>query len=94
MDDGLVFKIIENRIEQEGRLILYSLNPLYEPYEIHAGEIREIWKFIHFISHEIPEPVIPENQLVRTVASLKQDMERMKLLSSNQNHPQGEPPVP
>ena len=60
-------------------MILYSLNPMYEPYEIHVHEIREIWKFVHFISHEIPEPVIPENQLVRTVAGLKQDMERMKM---------------
>lgn len=79
MDDGIVFKIIENRIEEEGKMILYSLNPLYEPYEINVGRIREIWKFIHFISHEIPEPVLPENQLVRTVAGLKQDMERLKL---------------
>ena len=93
MDDGIVFKIIENRIEEEGKMILYSLNPLYEPYEIHVNSIREIWKFIHFISHEIPEPVIPENQLVRTVAGLKQDMERLKRISLNQNHHPEEPPV-
>ncbi|MCK4993103.1 MAG: helix-turn-helix domain-containing protein [Bacteroidales bacterium] len=93
MDDGIVFKIIENRIEEEGKVILYSLNPLYEPYEIHVNSIREIWKFIHFISHEIPEPVIPENQLVRTVAGLKQDMERLKRISLNQNHHPEEPPV-
>ena len=93
MDDGIVFKIIENRIEEEGKVILYSLNPLYEPYEIHVSGIREIWKFIHFISREIPEPVIPENQLVRTVAGLKQDMERLKRISLNQNHHPEDPPV-
>jgi len=93
MDDGIIFKIIENRIEKEGKVILYSLNPLYEPYEIHVSGIREIWKFIHFISHEIPEPVIPENQLVRTVASLKQDMERLKRINLDQNHHPEEPPV-
>ena len=79
MDEGVVFKIIENKMDQDGMVILYSLNPLYEPYEIDVKEIREIWKFVHFISHEIPEPVIPENQLVRTVASLKQDLDRLKL---------------
>ncbi len=78
-DEGIVFKIIENRFAKEGKLVLYSLNPLYEPYEITSTEIREIWRFIHFISHEIPEPVIPENQLVKTVASLKQDMDRLKM---------------
>ncbi len=60
VNEGIVFKIIENRIEEEGMLTLYSLNPLYEPYEIAVREIREIWRFVHFISHEIPEPVIPE----------------------------------
>ena len=79
VNDGIVFKILENRIESDGKFILYSLNPLYEPYEINVNEIREIWRFVHFISHEIPEPVIPENQLVRTVASLKQDMDRLKM---------------
>jgi len=93
MDDGIVFKIIENRIEEEGKVILYSLNPLYEPYEIHVSGIREIWKFIHFISHEIPEPVLPENQLVRTVAGLKQDMERLKRINSNHSHHPEGPPV-
>jgi transcriptional regulator with XRE-family HTH domain len=79
LDEGIVFKIIENRIESNGELTLYSLNPLYEPYSIPVGEIREIWRFVHFISHEIPEPVIPENQLVRTVAGLKQDLDKLKL---------------
>jgi len=93
LDDGIVFKLIENRMEEEGKMVLYSLNPLYEPYEIHVSEIREIWRFVHFISHEIPEPVIPENQLVRTVAGLKQEMERLKRISLSQNHRPEEPPV-
>ena len=79
LDSGIVFKVVENLIEKEGKVILYSLNPLYEPYEVHVSEIREIWKFVHFISHEIPDPVLPENQLVRTVAGLKQDLDRIKL---------------
>jgi phage repressor protein C with HTH and peptisase S24 domain len=79
LQEGIVFKILENQMEEQGMFILYSLNPLYEPYEIHVNEIKEIWRFVHFISHEIPEPVVPENQLVRTVASLKQDLDRLKL---------------
>jgi transcriptional regulator with XRE-family HTH domain len=79
LDDGVVFKIVENRIEQEGTLRLYSLNPMYEPYEVHVSGIREIWKFVHFISHELPEPIIPENQLVRTVANLRREMDQLKM---------------
>ncbi|MFZ5941885.1 MAG: XRE family transcriptional regulator [Bacteroidota bacterium] len=78
LNEGVVFKIVENLIEKEGKLVCYSLNPLYEPFDIPVSEIKEIWKFVHYISHELPEPVIPENQLVRTVATLKQDIDRLK----------------
>jgi transcriptional regulator with XRE-family HTH domain len=76
--DGIVFKVVENNIEKSGRLVLYSLNPLYEPYEVHINDVREIWKFVHYISNELPEPVLPEKQLLRTVASMKQDLNQLK----------------
>jgi transcriptional regulator with XRE-family HTH domain len=78
VSDGIVFKVVESDIEKSGRLILYSLNPLYEPYEVHINDVREIWKFIHYISDELPEPVLPEKQLLRTVATMKQDLYQLK----------------
>jgi len=76
--DGIVFKVVENNIEKTGKLTLYSLNPLYEPYEVHINDVKEIWKFIHFISDVLPDPVLPEKQLLRTVASMKQDLNQLK----------------
>lgn len=78
MNDGIVFKVVENCIRTDGKLILYSLNSLYEPYEVHIGEVKEIWKFINYISSELPDPVIPEKQLIQTVAGMKKDLERIK----------------
>lgn len=78
LNDGIVFKVVENNIEKSGRLVLYSLNPLYEPYEVHISDVREIWRFVHYISDELPEPVLPEKQLLRTVASMKQDLYQLK----------------
>jgi len=78
LDNGIVFKIVENEIRTAGKLILYSLNPLYEPYEVHVSEVKEIWKFVNYISNELPEPVIPEKQLIQTVAGMKHDLERLK----------------
>jgi len=78
LDDGIVFKIVENFLEGQGILRLFSLNPLYEPYDVHVSGIKEIWKFTHYISHEIPEPVLPQNELLRTVAGLKNDMSKVK----------------
>ena len=78
IDDGIVFKIAENRIEEEGKLVLYSLNPLYDPYEVMASEIKEVWKFVNYISAEIPDPMIPNDNLLKTVAGLKRDLNWMK----------------
>ncbi len=77
-NDGIVFKVVENTIGQSGKLVLFSLNPMYEPYEVHINDVREIWKFVHYISDELPEPVLPEKQLLRTVASMKQDLYQLK----------------
>jgi transcriptional regulator with XRE-family HTH domain len=78
INDGIVFKIIENNLESDGRLVLYSLNPVYEPYEVHINEVKEIWKFVNYISNELPEPVLPEKQLIQAVAAMKNDLERIK----------------
>jgi transcriptional regulator with XRE-family HTH domain len=78
INDGIVFKIVENKLMTDGRLVLYSLNPVYEPYEVHINEVKEIWKFVNYISDELPEPVLPEKQIIQSIASMKNDLERIK----------------
>ncbi len=77
LDDGIVFKIVENRLKEEQKLVLYSLNPVYEPYDVPITEIKEVWKFINFISAELPDPVLPEDHLLSMVAKLKKDVDRL-----------------
>lgn len=78
LDEGIVFKIVENMVAEEGKLRLYSLNPIYEPYEVDIREVREIWKFVHYISNEIPDPVMPGDELVKTVSKLKYEVNLLK----------------
>jgi transcriptional regulator with XRE-family HTH domain len=78
LNDGIVFKILENNIRKDGKLVLFSLNPLYEPYEVHINEVKEIWKFVNYISNELPEPVLPEKQIFQSIAVMKNDLERIK----------------
>jgi transcriptional regulator with XRE-family HTH domain len=78
MNDGIVFKVVENNLSINGKLVLYSLNPVYEPYEVHINEVKEIWKFVNFISSELPDPVLPEKQLIQAVAAMKNDLERIQ----------------
>ncbi len=78
LNEGIVFKMAENRIASDGKLILYSLNPVYEPYEVHVSEIKEVWQFVNYISSELPDPVVPERHIYSTVAGLKRDIQRIK----------------
>lgn len=43
-NDGIVFKLIYNRLE-EGSFLLVSSNKYYSPYEIQVNQIIEIWQF-------------------------------------------------
>jgi transcriptional regulator with XRE-family HTH domain len=78
LDEGIVFKIAENLLEKEHKLTLFSLNPVYEPFDVNVNEIKEVWRFINYISSEIPDPVMPEEELMKTVANLKHDMDILK----------------
>ncbi len=78
LNDGIVFKVVENNLNIDGKFVLYSLNPMYEPYEVHVNEVKEIWKFVNYISSELPEPVLPEKQLMQSIAVMKNDLERIK----------------
>jgi transcriptional regulator with XRE-family HTH domain len=78
LNDGIVFKVVENNLMTDGKLVLYSLNPIYEPYEVHINEVKELWKFINYISSELPEPALPEKHFLQEVATMKNDLERIK----------------
>jgi transcriptional regulator with XRE-family HTH domain len=77
LDEGIVFKIVDP-LESEHKLRLFSLNPVYEPFDVHVSEIREIWKFVNYISSEIPDPMISPDELIKTVAGLKKDLDQLK----------------
>jgi transcriptional regulator with XRE-family HTH domain len=91
IDEGIVFKIVENMIEKEGSLRLFSLNPLYDPYDVHVSTIKEVWKFVHYISKELPEPTLPQAELLKTVASLKRDMSKVKIEVFKKDNPEEKP---
>ena len=78
-EDGIVFKVVENKIEKEGILTLHSLNPLYEPYDIKVENVREIWKFVNYISSEVPEPNREKDNLAKEVEKLKRQVQAIQM---------------
>lgn len=78
LNDGVVFKIVEKQIEERGVLRLYSLNTLYDPYDVSVADVREVWRFRNFISEEIPADSGSQQNLTRMVMDLKRDVDHIK----------------
>jgi len=78
LNDGIMFKVAENRLKTESRLMLHSLNPLYESYSVDLKDLREVWRFVHYISSELPEPNLPSNEITSTLVTLKNEMAEIK----------------
>jgi transcriptional regulator with XRE-family HTH domain len=79
MDDGVVFKIAENKIKTDKKLTLHSLNSLYDFYDIDVRDIKEIWKFVNYISSEMPEPNQEKQDLVNTVKQLRKEVQAIQM---------------
>ncbi len=77
-EEGVVFKIVENKLQENQVLVLHSLNPLYKPYEISGESIHEVWLFTHYISNVMPEGQAESQDLQQTVATLQHEIIRIK----------------
>jgi len=77
-DEGVVFKMVENRVQERQTLLLCSTNPAYEPYEIPISEVLELWRFVHYISPELPEPNLSRDELIQTVLGLQRDVSEIR----------------
>ncbi len=78
-DEGIVFKMVHNHIKDKGSLLLCSTNPLYKPYEIAVSDVLEVWKFVHFISSELPESNQPRQDLTTAVINLQKEVAQLKM---------------
>ncbi|MFW5805562.1 MAG: XRE family transcriptional regulator [Bacteroidales bacterium] len=82
LNDGIVFKIIENHLKSKKTVMLHSLNPEYEPYHIKADEIKEIWKFVNYISPCLPEALPPDIDIHKAIANMQKDIDALKKMST------------
>ncbi len=77
-DEGLVFKVAFNQLKKKRSLMLKSLNPEYEPYEIQANDLREVWKFCNYMSSELPEHSMDKGDILTKLAALEKDVKGIK----------------
>jgi len=78
LDDGIVFKVVYNHLRTKKKLLLRSLNAAYDPYELPIAEVKEVWKFINYISSELPEPVLAKDELYNKVMKMEKEISRIQ----------------
>jgi transcriptional regulator with XRE-family HTH domain len=78
MDDGIVFKNVYKRLAENQTFQLCSTNPAYEPYDVHANRVVEIWKFVNYISSDMPSQEFKESDLTKAILGLQKDVKQLK----------------
>jgi transcriptional regulator with XRE-family HTH domain len=73
-----VFKQVENRIRKERTLLLKSFNhEEFAPYEVSVGDVLEIWRFVSYVSSEVPAGNITLTQIAQSLKEIKVDVARL-----------------
>ncbi len=77
LDDGVVFKVVYNQIRKRKKLLLRSLNPAYEPYDIEIEKVLEAWKFVNYFTSEIPDYYSELNKLKHDLKTMSSRLAEM-----------------
>lgn len=73
-----VFKQVENRIKKDRTLLLKSLNyEEFQPYTVPVGDVLEVWRYVSYVSDEIPAGNITLGQIAQSLKEIKVDISRM-----------------
>lgn len=72
-EEGIVLKMVCNRIKERGTFLLKSSNPAYPHYELPVTQVRELWRYTAHISRQFPRYTLPTS-LAHSIDSLKDQL--------------------
>ncbi|MBK0378826.1 XRE family transcriptional regulator [Mucilaginibacter segetis] len=81
-NDGVVYKRAGNKYKENKKLKLVSDNPAYDPYDVNAEDVLEIWKAKAYISTHLPMPA-PEPTMESLTSMMAQMQRSIANLNSN-----------
>jgi transcriptional regulator with XRE-family HTH domain len=73
--DGIVFKYVQNLLQEQQILRLSSTNPLYAPFEVPVAEVLEVWRFVSYISRELPDIQLDHAGLGSQIRAMQADLQ-------------------
>jgi len=76
-NEGIVFKTIGLNANSPGLLTLISTNLHYAPYEIPFSELLEAWRFVCYISREVPSVIPDDESIMSSLRNLQLDVKQL-----------------
>jgi hypothetical protein len=55
---------------------LVSTNPFYAPYDVPVAEVLEIWRFVSYISKELPDIQLDHASIGAGLRSIQEDLQK------------------
>jgi hypothetical protein len=80
-----VFKYVFNQLKEAQQLVLVSSNPIYEPYAVSVTEVLEVWRFVSYISKEIPDVQLDSDGMGASFRNLQKDIQQILVHLTDQN---------
>jgi len=74
--EGTVYKRIQNKIYDDGTLLLVSDNKTYTPYPVSVEDISEVWEAKMIISSPLPKYTQGETTSVQTLTDLVMNLQK------------------
>jgi len=82
-EEGIVFKVVNNILSSNESFQLCSTNTFYAPYEVKANSILEMWKFVNYISPELPDVQMDQSGLTQSVQALQREVHSLMIQLKN-----------
>jgi transcriptional regulator with XRE-family HTH domain len=76
--EGVVYKRVLRNAKSRNKLTLLSDNPVYEPYQVNAEDVLEIWRAVYIIQKATPAPRWDVSQLAGMVNTLQEQVSSLK----------------
>jgi phage repressor protein C with HTH and peptisase S24 domain len=74
-EDGIVFKYVQNLLQEQQILRLSSSNPLYAPFDVNVSEVIEVWRFVSYISRELPDVQLDNAAISAQLRAMQADLQ-------------------
>ena len=77
-NEGIVYKRVMKNARLKNKITMVSDNPAYQPYNVSAEEIMEVWKAQMVISRTNTQQRWDVNQLAGMVGNLQEQVNTLK----------------